>query len=202
VRSRLLVLSFLLAGLAALALVTVDRPLAHALAGRGAALKPVWDAGILGLEYLTLMVLPRWTFLAAVLIATAGLAISPRTRRWAWRLGYVGAVLLVVRLSTNEWKELFGSLRPRVWLEQGGDVFFRGGHAFPSGHASYFGGFAAALWIVWPRKLWLVIPLFVACARIAVNDHFVSDVLGGFAWAAFVAGGLAYALPSSTSSTR
>jgi membrane-associated phospholipid phosphatase len=202
VRPRLLVVSFLLAGLAALALVTVDRPLAHALAGRGAELEPVWSAGITGLEYLTLMFLGRYQFVAAILVATALLAIPAKTRPWAWKVFYLGAVLLVVRLTTNEWKELFGSLRPREWLEKGGDVYFRGGHAFPSGHGSYFGAFTAALFLAWPRKILLVIPLFVACARIGVNDHFVSDILGGFAWGAFVAALLAYAIPPATSSTR
>jgi membrane-associated phospholipid phosphatase len=194
VRRRLLLLSLVLAVLTVVAMLTIDRPLAHALAGRGVGLEGFFNACLRVLEYATLFVLPKPYFAALVVVVSAGLAISPRTRPLALKVFYIGAVLIAVRYSGNAWKEVFASLRPRVWLTQGGDVFFRGGHAFPSGHATHFAAVCASLAILWPRiaRWLLVVPVFVAIARVTVNDHFVSDVLGGFAWGTFVAALLAY----------
>jgi membrane-associated phospholipid phosphatase len=62
-------------------------------------------------------------------------------------------------------------------------VWFRdGGYSFPSGHITLFASICIPLAVMYPRaRPLLVIVLFAMCARVAVNAHFLSDVLGGLA---------------------
>jgi membrane-associated phospholipid phosphatase len=67
--------------------------------------------------------------------------------------------------------------------------FFGGqGNSFPSGHAAHFWGLFFPLAFLFPRYRlpFLIIPLFISVARVGVNDHWCSDVLGSIAIAAAI----------------
>ena len=51
---------------------------------------------------------------------------------------------------------------------------------FPSGHGAHFWGLFFPLAFLFPRYRipFLIIPLFISVARVGVNDHWCSDVLG------------------------
>lgn len=68
--------------------------------------------------------------------------------------------------------------------------------SFPSGHAARICGFAGVLWIATPRSRWLLVLASVPMllSLVAMNYHFVGDVVGGgvlggvvAAWAARLA---------------
>jgi|SRR6185312_9701116 len=100
----------------------------------------------------------------------------------------------VVQWATIEagWqlKELFGRVRPNELFKHGdwSHLWFAGGNSFPSGHNAFFWGICLPLAYAFPR--WriplLIVPVFIAFARIDENYHFLSDVLGAIALAAFV----------------
>ncbi|MGE0447622.1 MAG: phosphatase PAP2 family protein [Vicinamibacterales bacterium] len=69
------------------------------------------------------------------------------------------------------------------------DVWFTDvGNSFPSGHAVLFWGLCFPLLVVAPRLAWpfAVLAVAISAARVAANDHYVSDVLASAALAAVV----------------
>jgi membrane-associated phospholipid phosphatase len=99
-----------------------------------------------------------------------------------------------VQLATIEagsyLKVLFGRLRPYQLLERNdwSHAWFSGGNSFPSGHVAYFWGLFLPLACLYPKYgvPLLVVPVFIALARIDENVHFLSDVLGSIALAALM----------------
>jgi membrane-associated phospholipid phosphatase len=67
-------------------------------------------------------------------------------------------------------------------------MWFAGGNSFPSGHNAFFWGLFLPLIYCFPRLRipLLLIPLFIALARIDENYHFLSDVLTAIAVAALI----------------
>lgn len=61
--------------------------------------------------------------------------------------------------------------------------------SFPSGHSARIAGFLGVFWIAWPRWRWLyvVIAAPMLFALVAMDYHFVSDVIAGTALGAIVA---------------
>ena len=103
---------------------------------------------------------------------------------------FTGGVQLATIASAYGLKEVFGRQRPYILLG-GGDwqhMWFAGGNSFPSGHIAFFWGLFLPLMYLFPR--WrvplLLIPLFIALARIDMSFHFLSDVLASIALAALV----------------
>ena len=99
---------------------------------------------------------------------------------------------LVTRLVAGVLEGILPRLRPFEVLAVGGwdSQWFRThGSSFPSGHAAHFWGLFFPLALVRPRlAMWfLPVPLFISAARIAVNDHFLSDVAAAAAIAAVFA---------------
>lgn len=100
----------------------------------------------------------------------------------------------IVQIATIEaawWiKDFFGRLRPHQLIERNdwSQVWFAGGNSFPSGHNAFFWGLFLPLAYLYPkyRIPFLIIPVFIAFARIDENYHFLSDVLGGIALAALI----------------
>lgn len=184
--------SLLAAGVAsvavtALAILALDVPLARWL-DRYHPLS-LWDAGIEVLEYLVLFPLHP---LASSFALALGMIVTTRVRRWrhhapAWT--FVAATHIVARYVTGELKEVTGRLRPRNWLPLEGDSFFRDGFSFPSGHVTLFASLAIPLAILVPRARvpLTAVAVFVCCARIAVNAHWISDTLAALALVALVA---------------
>lgn len=100
----------------------------------------------------------------------------------------------VVQIATIEaawWiKDFFGRLRPHQLIERNdwSHIWFAGGNSFPSGHNAFFWGLFLPLAYLYPkyRIPLLIIPVFIAFARVDENYHFLSDVLGGIALAALI----------------
>ncbi|MDQ3365313.1 MAG: phosphatase PAP2 family protein [Myxococcota bacterium] len=179
--------------LTALCVLVVDQPLARWIAQYEAS--AVWNRGIELLEWT--IGLPFFKLFASVLLVT-GMVATAAIPRWrghapAWML--MAATHVICRFLTVWIKDATGRPRPHEWLAQGGDATFgRDGIAFPSGHVVLFASLVIPLAVLVPRtRPLLAVAAFVMAARLAVNAHFASDVIGAItlvtlvAWAASVA---------------
>ena len=119
------------------------------------------------------------------------LFIWKSTRSVAWMLLFIGCAQFVTRIAVGTLKGVFERLRPFQVIDAGNWdwKFFGGeGNSFPSGHGAHFWGLFFPLAFLFPRYRipFLIIPLFISVARVGVNDHWCSDVLGSVAVAATV----------------
>ena len=128
--------------------------------------------------------------LVAILLAT-----------WAWQPPRLWQRTLVIAclslIVADQCRESIGDVCGRYWpetwhnnnpsligtgaygfhpFETGDDI-----GSFPSGHASRIAGFAGVFWIAYPRRRWLCLLIAVpmALSLIAMNYHFVGDVIAG-----------------------
>lgn len=172
-----------------LALAFLDRPLARALG----AYEPlgVWNTGIEVLEWATGY--PLWRMLLPVGLVV-GMVATVVVRRWhpyAYAWMFVAGTHLATRLATIHLKDGTQRVRPHKWLANGepDGTFGEGGAAFPSGHGTLFASVAIPLAVLYPklRVPMLVVAGFVTVARVAVNDHWASDVLASLTLVALVA---------------
>jgi len=129
--------------------------------------------------------------LGAIFIVLGLLLLLVRRARYHARaLMFAGAVQLATIESAWWIKDYFGRLRPHQLIERNDwtHIWFAGGNSFPSGHNAFFWGLFLPLAYLYPK--WriplLIIPVFIAFARIDENYHFLSDVLGGIALAALM----------------
>jgi membrane-associated phospholipid phosphatase len=200
-KRALTILAVACAVIALLSIFLIDRPLATAVHGSGienatfvVKLREFFDIftgrfygrGLVG-NYVGLAQL-----LLGILFIVVG-AIWTLARRGS-RIGPGLAFAGVVQLATIEtaWqvKDLFGRLRPFEVFKNGNwdHVWFAGGTSFPSGHNAFFWGLFLPLVYAFPR--WriplLIVPVFIAFARIDESYHFLSDVLAGIALAALI----------------
>ncbi len=182
---RLLQLSLLAAIATAACILTIDRPLAQWVGGHD-TVPDVWNQIIAWLEY-PLGIEPwKWT---GVCVLVAGSLVTLGVSR----LRPAAAAFLAVTLThllcrhASLWGKTFtGRLRPTQWLAHGGGThptFWQdGGYSFPSGHVLLFGSIVLPIVALYPRtRPLLAIIAFVMVARVAVDAHFASDVLGGLA---------------------
>src|SRR5262245_18873480 len=171
------------AALTALCIVTIDQPLARWLATRE-TYPDVWNQAIAVLEY-PLGIEPwKWTGICVLGAASLATLLVARLRPYA-------AVILIVTLThlfarnASLWvKTLTGRYRPSQWIEHGGGSTFwhDGAFSFPSGHVLLFGSVLIPIALLYPRaRPLLALVAFVMTARVAVNAHFVSDVIAGLA---------------------
>ena len=129
-------------------------------------------------------------FLPGLVLAVAAL-VSLALRRGATRaLLLVGATHLSSTLVAGVSKNFFGRLRPFEVMQNAdwAHAWWVGGSSFPSGHAGfYFGLFLPLAWL-FPRWRWplVLIPWFIAVARVNANHHFVSDVAASIVVAALL----------------
>ena len=186
--------SWILLGVAAISglvgavgLAGLDAQVARAVSG---ALPGYWNIVIAVLDFVFLKPISNF-LLGAILLLVAGVLFAiGRLRPGAWILLYVGLVQFLSTTIADLAKPPFGRLRPWEAAAQGGaDVWFVGANSFPSGHAAFYGGLFLPFVALSPRltPLWLVPPLFVAAARVMVNDHYLSDVAFSLALAALLA---------------
>jgi undecaprenyl-diphosphatase len=110
-------------------------------------------------------------------------------RRLAKLCAYFFTSVAVAGLMTALLKCLFGRARP-VQLDQFGIYEFRPWnwtearwHSLPSGEATTAFAVAAALFVLFPRYqvLWWIFAVVMAAARVAVNAHYLSDIVAGAA---------------------
>jgi membrane-associated phospholipid phosphatase len=117
-------------------------------------------------------------------------ALVRRSSYAARALVFAGLVQLTTMETSWLLKDFFGRLRPRQIFERGDwtHIWFAGGNSFPSGHNAFFWGLFLPLAYLFPkyRILLLIIPVFIAFARIDENYHFLSDVLASVALAALI----------------
>lgn len=181
---RLLHVALVAASLTALSIVTIDQPLARWLATREVH-ADVWNRIMMVLEY-PLGIEPwKWTGLCVLVACSLTTRLVPRLRSYASVFLIITLTHLLARNASLWVKTWTGRLRPTQWLKQGGgdSTFWHdGGFSFPSGHVLLFASIVLPIAFVYPRaRPLLAIVAFVMIARVTVNAHFVSDVLGGLA---------------------
>lgn len=187
---RLALAALALAGLSALSIAFLDVPVARAVAELPERVRAPFRTGTGWMDTLSTKRLAD-SALGLALLALATLAWR-RQRPLAARLALVGLVNLLAHLVVGLAKPVLGRLRPYVIAEQGWiDLFFAGGRSFPSGHTAYYLGLALPCALLFRRGWMALVPaLFVATARVLVNDHFLGDVLGSLAITCAVTAGL------------
>jgi membrane-associated phospholipid phosphatase len=104
----------------------------------------------------------------------------------AWMFLFVGCTHFTARLAVGVLKEVFHRLRPYEVLSSGAwdnQFFTARGRAFPSGHAAHFSALFFPLAFLFPqlRIPLVVLPIFIAIARVAVNDHWLGDIFASIA---------------------
>jgi membrane-associated phospholipid phosphatase len=133
--------------------------------------------------------------------AWSPLALATLVVYWAWKpwphwqqVLFVACVSLMVADQFREsLGDVFGRYWPETWHDNNPSLIGDGTYGFrpfqsgddtggfPSGHAARILGFVAVLWIGLPSGRWIyavvVAPMLVAL--VAMNYHFVSDVIAG-----------------------
>jgi membrane-associated phospholipid phosphatase len=113
--------------------------------------------------------------------------------RWQLTL-FVACVSLIVADQFREsLGDICGRYWPETWHNNNPSLIGTGAYgfhpfevgddtgSFPSGHAARILGFASVFWLTMPRGRWLyaIIALPMLVALIAMNYHFVGDVIAG-----------------------
>ena len=128
-----------------------------------------------------------------VLLATAVVsspALAPLSRlvlaAIAVRAGFLFAAIAAPSLFATIIKRLIGRARPFVGSEADPFLYhplvWRADYAsLPSGHATTAFAAAVAVALIWPRLRWpmLVYALIIAASRVALDAHYLSDVIVG-----------------------
>jgi membrane-associated phospholipid phosphatase len=141
------------------------------------------------LEVISGFPIAKYALTYALLAAGLILFFWKSTRSAAWMLLFIACAQFATRIIAGTLKGVFERLRPFEVIQAGNWdwKFFSGhGNAFPSGHSAHFWGLFFPLAFLFPhyRIPLLIIPLFISVARVGVNDHWCSDVLGSIAIAA------------------
>jgi membrane-associated phospholipid phosphatase len=184
---------------AALALVSIyglDRRIAEAVHASFIASAALFVDGTRALDAVSGRSLLQSHTLSGVLLG--GTVFTLGALIWIFRRGstlaraliFTGGVQLATIAAAYGLKEFFGRQRPYQILGHGDwqHMWFVGGNSFPSGHNAFFWGLFLPLLYLFPR--WriplLIVPLFIALARIDTSFHFLSDILASIALAAVV----------------
>lgn len=177
--------------LAVLCLFLLDKPIAAFVQSVGGPSSVVLRRGTSLLELLSGFPVARY-FVSFVLVAAAiVLLIWRRTHQVAWLVMFVASANLASRVVAGVVKVPVGRLRPFEVIANGTWdplAFFKHGSAFPSGHVAHFWGLFFPLALLFPRYRipLLLIPLFIAIARVGVNEHWCSDVFASISIAALL----------------
>jgi membrane-associated phospholipid phosphatase len=177
----------ILAILTVLSVFLVDGPIAGALASSAKGTARALHGVMTAIEYVFLFPVSKFAFGALILLAALVLFPFARWRPAAWLLLFASLSQLLTRLVAGVLKNVF--LRTRPYDAPAGDRWFvEGGSSFPSGHAAHFWGLFFAIAIAFPklRIPSLLLAIFVAIARVVVNDHYLADVIGSAAIAALI----------------
>jgi membrane-associated phospholipid phosphatase len=197
-RQALLIFSVAAAALCVLGILWLDQPLSQWIHRSGGETLGLFDVGIAWLDTLSGKNVSK--FLPGALLLLPALALLARKthRRVGFALLYVAAVQLLASLACGMAKNVFGRLRPLEVLQAApaDALWFAGGNSFPSGHMAFYLGLFLPFAVLLPRWRWplLIVPAFVAVARVGANDHFLGDVAASAAITALLAAGLAWGL--------
>ncbi|PZR76119.1 MAG: hypothetical protein DLM73_03600 [Chthoniobacterales bacterium] len=177
--------------LTVLGLFFFDQPIAAFVQRAGGRESAFLNNATTFLEWVSGFPIARY-FLTYVLLGMGAILFAWKSARAAaWMLLFIGSAQFVTRLTVAILKEVFHRLRPFEVIAAGNwDWKFFGDHgsSFPSGHSAHFWGLFFPLAFLFPRYRvpFLIIPLFIAVARVGVNDHWCSDVICSIAIAALV----------------
>lgn len=155
-------------------------------------MSPAWRAPFF---FITDFGLSDWilipSLVALLLSALIYLALKPgAAKRAVYEIrmiaGFIFLAVGVPGLAANLLKRFFGRSRPVLFDEVGAFDFQRvindwTYQSFPSGHSTTAIAFALVVGFIAPRffMLFLLIALMTGISRIAVGDHYPTDVLGG-----------------------
>jgi membrane-associated phospholipid phosphatase len=168
-----------------------DQPVAAFVQRVGGRSSAILQQGTSLLEVISGFPIAKYALTYALLTAGLILFAWKCTRSAAWMLLFVACAQFATRIAAGALKSVFERLRPFEVIQAGNWdwKFFSGhGNSFPSGHGAHFWGLFFPLAFLFPRyrSPLLIIPLFISVARVGVNDHWCSDVLGSIAIAAAV----------------
>lgn len=173
-------------GFCAVSIFVFDRPVAQLVHYLGGEHSRFLAVGTSILEIASAMTLSKFALGFALIVAGAILLAWKPGREIAWILLFVGCTHFTARLIAGVLKEVFRRLRPFEVLASGAwdnQFFTIHGGAFPSGHAAHFWALFFPLAFLFPflRIPLLILPVFIAVARVGVNDHWLSDVFSSIA---------------------
>jgi len=132
-----------------------------------------------------------FTFLGNKTIYVLGLPVLAlvlryglKHRTWACRTWFLWLCVFVPNAVGAVLKVLFGRARPEL-LWQAQEYGFKWvhldhvHHSFPSGHTTTIMGLVFGLWIIMPRYrfVFLTLGVLVACSRVLLLQHYLSDIL-------------------------
>jgi membrane-associated phospholipid phosphatase len=166
-----------------------DQPIAAFVQRMGGRSSVILQQGTSLLEVISGFPIAKYAVTFALLAAALILSFWQSTRAASWMLLFIGCAQFATRIAAGTLKGVFERLRPYEVIAAGDWdwKFFGGqGNSFPSGHGAHFWGLFFPLVFLFPRYRvpFLIIPLFISVARVGVNDHWCSDVLGSIALAA------------------
>ena len=172
--------------LSIISILLIDRPMAELVHRLGGEHSQLLATGTSVLELVFGMTLSNFALGFALIIAGLAFFAWKATRHIAWMLLFVGCTHFTARLAVGVLKEVFHRLRPYEVLASGewnNEFFTAHGGAFPSGHATHFWSLFFPLALLFPgaRIPLLILPIFIAAARVGVNDHWLSDVFAAIA---------------------
>jgi membrane-associated phospholipid phosphatase len=196
-RRTLIITALVCALIALISIFTVDKSIAMAVHDSGFENAAFFDKGRQFLDIFTGRGLVGshvglgQFLLGGVFIVVGAIWLAVRRTSFGARaLIFTGAVQWVTIEAAWQIKEVFGRMRPFQLIEQNdwSQIWFMGSNSFPSGHNAFFWGLFVPLMHLFPR--WrialLIVPVFIALARIDENYHFLSDVLASIALACLV----------------
>jgi membrane-associated phospholipid phosphatase len=196
-KRALAIAAALCAAISLISIFTLDQTLAMAVHNSGFENAPFFVEGRSFLDIFTGRGLVGshvglGQFLLGTLLIIVGFLwwLARRSSRIARGIVFAGVVQLIAIEAAWLIKDVFGRMRPFQLIENNDwtHMWFMGSNSFPSGHNAFFWGLFLPLMYVFPRYriLLLVVPVFIALARIDENYHFLSDVLASIALAALV----------------
>jgi membrane-associated phospholipid phosphatase len=123
------------------------------------------------------------------------------SRPWQRTLLAACVSLIVADQCRQSLGDLCGRYWPETWHDNNPSLIGTGAYgfhpfetgddvgSFPSGHAARIAAFVGVFWLVYPRSraFCLLIGVPLALSLIAMNYHFVSDILAGATLGAIVA---------------
>lgn len=139
-----------------------------------------------------------WSPLVLMLLAIRR-AFGP-WQRWQRALFVACVSLIVADQFRQSLGDLCGRDWPETWHDNNPSLIGTGSYgfhpfavgddtgSFPSGHATRIAGFFSVFWIATPRSRWLyaILAAPMLIALVAMNYHFVSDVIAGSVLGALV----------------
>jgi membrane-associated phospholipid phosphatase len=158
----------------------------------------VWNWVLGKLDWILLIPVHSVIVAIALVVAMIVTVAAPKLRVHAPAWMLVAGTHVLSRLAMMQLKDLTGRMRPLEWLKKGGETFWRGGDSFPSGHVVIYASILVPLVVLVPRaRPLLAVVAFVMLARVAVNGHYVSDVVAGLALVTVVTWLVGYAVRPS-----